>query len=199
MASRQAPPTPVNNTPVGNNQSPTSGATYNQGHPPAVSQHERSFSQGPTSVNPNNGNNFYGGSHQRNFSGSIGSSGAPQLNNLPFQNTDPVPMQLPATITTPPYSQGPLQIRNTPSNTGSLPPLKPVFGVSLGDLFERDGSAVPLVVYQCIQAVDLFGLEIEGIYRLSGTSSHINQLKATFDHGMWYFSMLRGKKRLIFS
>lgn len=39
-----------------------------------------------------------------------------------------------------------------------------------------------MVVYQCIQAVDLFGLEVEGIYRLSGTASHITKLKAMFDN-----------------
>jgi hypothetical protein len=40
-----------------------------------------------------------------------------------------------------------------------------------------------MVVYQCIQAVDLFGLEVEGIYRLSGTQSHVNRIKAMFDNG----------------
>jgi hypothetical protein len=54
----------------------------------------------------------------------------------------------------------------------------------LEDLFRRDGSPVPMVVYQCIQAVDLYGLEVEGIYRIPGTSSHIQQMKALFDSGM---------------
>lgn len=65
------------------------------------------------------------------------------------------------------------------------PPLKPVFGVSLDDLYQRDGTAVPMIVYQCMQAVDLFGLDVEGIYRLSGTASHVQQIKALFDHGMF--------------
>lgn len=51
------------------------------------------------------------------------------------------------------------------------------------ELFLRDGSAVPMVVYQCMQAVELFGLDVEGIYRLSGTASHVQQIKALFDHG----------------
>ena len=68
----------------------------------------------------------------------------------------------------------------------SLPPLKPVFGLTLEALFERDGSAVPMVVYQCIQAVDLFGLEVEGIYRLSGTGSHVSKIRAMFDNGMYF-------------
>lgn len=66
----------------------------------------------------------------------------------------------------------------------SLPPLKPVFGVNLEELFRRDGTAVPMVVYQCMQAVDLFGLDMEGIYRVNGTSAHVQQLKSLFDHGM---------------
>ena len=60
----------------------------------------------------------------------------------------------------------------------------PVFGMSLESLFQRDESAVPMVVHQCIQAVDLFGLDVEGIYRVSGNSTHISMLRALFDHGM---------------
>ncbi|KAF1980921.1 RhoGAP-domain-containing protein [Aulographum hederae CBS 113979] len=68
------------------------------------------------------------------------------------------------------------------SRDGELPPIRPVFGVNLDDLFRRDQSPVPMVVYQCIQAVDLFGLDVEGIYRIPGTSSHITRLKSLFDH-----------------
>ncbi|PSN70057.1 Rho GTPase-like protein activator [Corynespora cassiicola Philippines] len=67
------------------------------------------------------------------------------------------------------------------NNTPSGPPVNPVFGISLDELFRRDGSPVPLVVYQCIQAVDLYGLEVEGIYRIPGTQSHIQQMKSLFD------------------
>ncbi|OGM45952.1 Rho GTPase activator (Rgd1) [Aspergillus bombycis] len=63
-----------------------------------------------------------------------------------------------------------------------LPPLKPVFGVSLEDLYLRDGTAVPMIVYQCFQAIELFGLDMEGIYRLSGSANHINQMKQLFDN-----------------
>lgn len=65
----------------------------------------------------------------------------------------------------------------------NLPPLKPVFGVSLNDLYARDGTAVPFIVYQCFQAVELFGLDMEGIYRLSGSANHISHMKAVFDNG----------------
>lgn len=64
----------------------------------------------------------------------------------------------------------------------NAPPAKPVYGVTLNNLYERDGLAVPMVVYQCMQAVDLFGLGVEGIYRQSGSMAHIQKLKAMFDH-----------------
>ncbi|GAB7362858.1 hypothetical protein MBLNU230_g3160t2 [Neophaeotheca triangularis] len=74
-----------------------------------------------------------------------------------------------------------------PNNHPSGPPSptvpsKPVFGVSLSELFHRDQSAVPMVVYQCILAIDTYGLEVEGIYRLSGTTSHVNALRSAFNN-----------------
>lgn len=70
-----------------------------------------------------------------------------------------------------------------PSGQRSGPPVKPVFGVSLDELFQREGSAVPSIVRQCIQAVDLYGLDVEGIYRTSGSAHHIMELRQLFDHG----------------
>ncbi|KAF2805261.1 Rho GTPase-like protein activator [Mytilinidion resinicola] len=78
-----------------------------------------------------------------------------------------------------PYQQPP---QNAAVSYGNLPPVKPVFGITLDDLFRRDGTPVPMVVYQCIQGVDLFGLDLEGIYRIPGTSSHITAMKALFDN-----------------
>jgi hypothetical protein len=64
----------------------------------------------------------------------------------------------------------------------SKAPSRPVFGVELGELFAREQSAVPMVVYQCMQAVELFGLEVEGIYRVPGTDAHVNALRDAFDN-----------------
>jgi hypothetical protein len=61
-------------------------------------------------------------------------------------------------------------------------PERPIFGLSLEDLFQRDQSPVPTVIYQCIQAVDLFGLDHEGIYRISGDTRQVQELKSLFDH-----------------
>ncbi|KAK0628178.1 hypothetical protein B0T17DRAFT_631244 [Bombardia bombarda] len=83
----------------------------------------------------------------------------------------------------PPASSGPSgQARRTsPPAALQMAPSRPIFGVTLSKLYERDGLAVPMVVYQCIQAVDLFGLGVEGIYRLSGSLPHVNKLKNLFD------------------
>lgn len=64
-----------------------------------------------------------------------------------------------------------------------LPPNKPVFGMHLDELFRRDGTAVPTIVFQCIQAVDMYGLNTQGIYRVSGSVPTVQQLKSEFDHG----------------
>lgn len=47
-----------------------------------------------------------------------------------------------------------------------------------------------MVVYQCIQAVDLFGLNVEGIYRLSGSVPSVNKLKSMFDTGEFPWNLL---------
>ncbi|EXJ64363.1 hypothetical protein A1O7_00699 [Cladophialophora yegresii CBS 114405] len=62
------------------------------------------------------------------------------------------------------------------------PPVRPVFGVSLDELFQREGSAVPFIVMQCVQAVDMYGLNVEGIYRTSGSANNIMELRQKFDH-----------------
>ncbi|CAZ80888.1 unnamed protein product [Tuber melanosporum] len=66
------------------------------------------------------------------------------------------------------------------------PRLKPVFGVPLDALLTRDESVVPIVVLQCVQAVDLYGLDVEGIYRVSGERKHIERIKQIFDNDFFY-------------
>jgi hypothetical protein len=72
------------------------------------------------------------------------------------------------------------------------PPAKPVFGVPLNRLYERDVLAVPMVVNQCIQAVDLYGLGVEGIYRQSGSLNHVNKLKNMFNSGTYHALTIEG-------
>jgi len=131
--------------------------------------------------------NNHESSKQQTFVSSI-SSGPPQIPHAQFSPAQThfpsVPYNQTSTLGQVPYAQSPMR-SSTPQNgsyLAEMPPLRPVFGVSLEDLFNRDGSAVPMIVYQCLQAVDLFGLEVEGIYRLSGTASHIGKLRSVFDN-----------------
>jgi hypothetical protein len=71
--------------------------------------------------------------------------------------------------------------RSGPISSQQQVPARPVFGLSLEDLFARDNSAVPTIIVQCMQAVDLFGLDVEGIYRVSGNATHVNALRNAFD------------------
>ncbi|KAB5560129.1 hypothetical protein GE09DRAFT_1236719 [Coniochaeta sp. 2T2.1] len=102
--------------------------------------------------------------------------GAPNSNPL-LQNPSAPSQQGPG-MPRPGYAAPPRQ-QTPPRNE---PPARPVFRVTLSELYERDQLAVPMVVYQCIQAVDLYGLRVEGIYRLSGSLPNVNKLKAMFDH-----------------
>lgn len=135
----------------------------------------------------------------------MSSQGPPQLGALPFRGSQGSPQS-----STPPPGPGTQFCSekdphssgqgSSPGFNAAPPPAyaaaprnasseasKPVFGVPLNRLYERDGLAVPMVVYQCIQAVDLFGLGLEGIYRQSGSLTHINKLKGMFDVGTCLF------------
>lgn len=114
-----------------------------------------------------------------------GYSGSPQQPAFPLSSSGQSP-QILTSQASPQHlahsSQSPADLNG--QHGAELPPLRPVFGVSLEDLLRRDGSAVPMVVYQCLQAVDLFGLDMEGIYRLSGNAAHVVKLRSVFDNGI---------------
>lgn len=141
------------------------------------------------------------GQRYGNNGGSISSTGPPQLGALPFQpsgspSQQTGPNQPPhertgssanaghgppgAGRSPPPYGAS----SHPPPAPGPSGPSRPVFGLPLSRLYERDSLAVPMVVHQCIQAVDMYGLNVEGIYRQSGSMAHIQRLKTMFDTGM---------------
>ncbi|CAD6572989.1 MAG: hypothetical protein TREMPRED_000705 [Tremellales sp. Tagirdzhanova-0007] len=66
-------------------------------------------------------------------------------------------------------------IPGIPSSTGAT------FGVDLGEQLQRDGTEIPRVVEKCAQAIEAYGIELVGIYRLSGTTSRVQALKAALD------------------
>lgn len=49
---------------------------------------------------------------------------------------------------------------------------------------ERDKREIPLIVTKCVEAIEEYGLKSVGLYRLSGTNTHIQRLKNEFDFSM---------------
>jgi hypothetical protein len=73
------------------------------------------------------------------------------------------------------------------NSTSPAPPRYPAtpkghtFGVSLDEVISRENATLPLIVAQCVIAVDQFGINTEGIYRVSGSVSTLAKLKELFD------------------
>lgn len=57
-----------------------------------------------------------------------------------------------------------------------------VFGCHLDTLCHRENSTVPRFVEKCIRAVEIRGLDIDGIYRVSGNLAVIQRLRHKADH-----------------
>ncbi|XP_026541877.1 rho GTPase-activating protein 27 isoform X1 [Notechis scutatus] len=57
-----------------------------------------------------------------------------------------------------------------------------VFGCSLQVLCDREKSTVPYFVRQCIATVEKRGLDIDGLYRISGNLATIQNLRYRVDH-----------------
>ncbi|XP_069916695.1 rho GTPase-activating protein 27 isoform X1 [Oryctolagus cuniculus] len=57
-----------------------------------------------------------------------------------------------------------------------------VFGCPLAALCERERSPVPRFVQQCIRTVEARGLDIDGLYRISGNLATIQKLRYKVDH-----------------
>lgn len=184
-------PPPGSQDPTGYNQphnrSFSQGNMMGRGGPPLAQQPQKQPPFSRNSIQPP------GLRHGNGLSGD--DQGAPQLGALPFQGAKPPPNQPGASFSSPQEARGPpgaaaygpppanASMGNRQGPPQPAAPARPVFGLSLNRLYERDGLAVPIVVYQCIQAVDLYGLAVEGIYRQSGSVNHVNKLKSMFDTG----------------
>lgn len=59
---------------------------------------------------------------------------------------------------------------------------QPTFGVSVEEIIQFAGiDNVPLVVKKCIDVIEAYGLDIEGIYRTSGNKTTVQHLKDSID------------------
>ncbi|ORZ36762.1 hypothetical protein BCR44DRAFT_41832, partial [Catenaria anguillulae PL171] len=64
------------------------------------------------------------------------------------------------------------------------PPTRPIFGVSLMDLAERDDSDVPRLLSMLTRLVEEVGIEVVGLYRASGSHPVIQRLRALCDRDL---------------
>jgi hypothetical protein len=61
---------------------------------------------------------------------------------------------------------------------------RPTFGVDLGEQMTRDDVDVPPIMRKCCEAIEKYGIDSQGIYRLSGTTSKVQKLKQLLDKGI---------------
>lgn len=57
------------------------------------------------------------------------------------------------------------------------------FGVSFDDHIQSTNVQVPIIVTKCVEEIDKRGLDIKGIYRLSGVKSKVEKLCQSFESG----------------
>ncbi|PFX15089.1 SLIT-ROBO Rho GTPase-activating protein 1 [Stylophora pistillata] len=58
-----------------------------------------------------------------------------------------------------------------------------VFGCNLENYVKITGREIPEVVESCVKFIKKFGLEHQGIFRLSGSTTEINDMKQLFENG----------------
>lgn len=66
-----------------------------------------------------------------------------------------------------------------------IPTFRPIFGAPLAEAVKRtalyDGIQLPAVFRECIDYIESYGMRCEGIYRVSGMKSKVDELKAAYD------------------
>ncbi|KAJ1017793.1 hypothetical protein NDA16_005110 [Ustilago loliicola] len=67
------------------------------------------------------------------------------------------------------------------NNRASVVSERPIFGIDLAEQMARDNVEIPPILEKCASAIEEIGIENMGIYRLSGTTSKVQKLKAKFD------------------
>uniref|UniRef100_A0A4W4EXA1 Rho-GAP domain-containing protein n=1 Tax=Electrophorus electricus TaxID=8005 RepID=A0A4W4EXA1_ELEEL len=63
--------------------------------------------------------------------------------------------------------------------------IRPIFGAALADAVRRtalyDGIKLPAIFRECVDYIESYGMKCEGIYRVSGMKSKVDELKAAYD------------------
>ena len=64
-----------------------------------------------------------------------------------------------------------------------LPRKMTTFGVPLGDHLLQVGAEIPPLVCRCVSEIDRRGINIKGVYRVSGVKSRVEKLCQAFENG----------------
>ncbi|ORX83149.1 RhoGAP-domain-containing protein [Anaeromyces robustus] len=56
-----------------------------------------------------------------------------------------------------------------------------VFGEDLNEIIRRENTEIPLIITKCIKIIEDIGIDSPGLYRYSGSNSHIEHLKSLFN------------------
>ncbi len=75
---------------------------------------------------------------------------------------------------------------NTPNSSHSQLPdrTRTTFGVDLAEQMARDIVEVPPIMVKCCEAIEKYGINIVGVYRIGGTMSKVTRLKEKLDKGV---------------
>ncbi|KAH9931810.1 GTPase activating protein [Fomitopsis serialis] len=61
---------------------------------------------------------------------------------------------------------------------------RPTFGVDLAEQMARDDVDVPAIMARCCEAIEKYGLQSQGIYRIGGTMTKVAKLKERLDRDL---------------
>jgi hypothetical protein len=95
----------------------------------------------------------------------------------------PTHINTPSTSDPLPYPPGSVAPQYADVRTPSHPatPRGHTFGIALEEVISRENATLPLIVAQCVLAINEFGINTEGIYRVSGSATTVARLKHLFD------------------
>uniref|UniRef100_A0A671L6C8 RalA-binding protein 1-like n=1 Tax=Sinocyclocheilus anshuiensis TaxID=1608454 RepID=A0A671L6C8_9TELE len=72
-----------------------------------------------------------------------------------------------------------------PVVTETVTTFRPIFGAPLAEAVRRtalyDGIQLPAIFRECVDYIESYGMKCEGIYRVSGMKSKVDELKAAYD------------------
>ncbi|KAJ8105961.1 hypothetical protein OPT61_g9857 [Boeremia exigua] len=74
----------------------------------------------------------------------------------------------------------PMQANNSSTNL-AVDASTVLFGSDLSARYEYENNDIPGVVTRCIAEVEMRGMDVEGVYRKSGGSSQVNQVRSGFE------------------